>query len=147
MAANHGDALERLIRATEEKTKAEVLRRQAEDQRASEEEKRRIALERRTSVLEELTREVRAAMVLIRAACELINTKLDPTLHEHSAMLQLLLEVQRLVIPRLIEGGKGQAEVDRLTKLLMEIGKRGDSHVSMTTGDVDAGRDVHLEGG
>jgi len=113
---------------------------QVEEQRVEAAAQEARLLAQRNQIMEQLVSDVRLLIKLIQAT-------FTPTLAKHTNMLALLLEVQRIIIPQLAREGRGEEEINRLTALLAQIGQRGSSELSVTTGAMSAGQDLTIEAG
>lgn len=137
----------KLIEATEKKTEAEIQRRIAEENKTSELRKLRLAEERKDEILEELLIKIKDLIKILDS----LSSQTHPiakTIRGYDVKLDVMLEIQRLIIPKLIREGSSDEEIKRLTELLKAIGtSRSDVKVGGTDVNADtisSDRDINI---
>ncbi|MCP3686628.1 MAG: hypothetical protein GY861_28655 [bacterium] len=110
--------------AIEKKTRTDLKTQEIERTRLEEEAKTREIEERKVKSTESLINEIRVVVELQRALLE--NQPILNVLDAQDRKLDALLELQRIIIPRLLKEGAGDEEVHRLTEILKSFGKPGD---------------------
>jgi hypothetical protein len=110
---------------------ADFARAEAERLHAEEVRKLREAEEARIKHTETVLKE-------IKHTNELIEKVLGPHITSNTAALRIILEIQRIILPRLMDGEHNESEIERLMELIKTIG----------TYDVNinSNRDVNIHG-
>jgi hypothetical protein len=110
---------------------ADLARAEAERLHAEEVRKLREAEEERIKQTEMVLKE-------IKHTNELIEKVLGPHITSNAAALRIILEIQRIILPRLVDGDHNEAEIVRLMDLIKTIGSYDLN--------INASRDVNIDG-
>jgi hypothetical protein len=124
-------AIEQQTEAAKAQARAELQKTEALQRQIEETQRLREAEEERLTLLEQILAEVQATN-------EILNSVVSPTLDRNATAIKIILEIQRLIIPKLVIGTQSEEEVKRLVELL----KSATSHEI----NIRSERDTNIQG-
>lgn len=137
---------EKEILATINKTKAELQHANAKEKYAVELKKKRLLEEKKIKLIEQVLQEV---IKMIKIQEKLIYDKfptLSVVIKEQTRILEVLLELEKIIISRIMVDTNDNDTKDRLTDILKSFGEKNTS-INFTPGDVNIGTNVKGDAG